>query len=431
MIPTSGWSSLIQLPGDISLLQGGGANAIIWNGYWDGANYRRQTANAFAMWRGEPTSSLFQLWGGPSGTAGATLNPVAHMSVNSGTGNFAIGGTPSGRRLSVYGDVAGEHSTIVENANGGSGTTSTAYVSLAAFANNYAGLTVSRNGGVPIAGIVTGVGITGINYDSPNATGEHRFYTGGSHRMTVYNSGIFAAVPFSTNSTAGNFFGNLLLQGISGTAGYLRTQDATPLYLGVNNGNFVAVHASGGYFYPVADNAVQLGASGNRWSQIHTFAHYVWGTGSGYTLLNTQVNAANNTVSLPNYSGTLLVGGTQTRNKLTANVVMNNTSTYFDGPSLTLGAGTWFIISTVSVQDYNSAANFDCRLTDGTTTVDSTRAHSAASGGVVKVCLTGVFTNPAGPVRAQAVDITSVFGLMLWNGSGNQNDSTIVAFRIG
>jgi hypothetical protein len=435
MLPTPGWSALLQMPGDVSLLQGGGANAVLWNGYYDGANYRRQAANGFAMWRTEPSTNIFQMWVAAPGTAGGTFSPTAAMTVDTSTGNISIGGVATGRRLAVFANVNGEHSTIVENQNGGSGTASTAYVSLAAFTNNYAGITVNRNGGTPVAGLVSGAGITGFNYDVPSASGEHRFYTGGAFRLSIYNGGLYASGPFTTTSTGGNYFGNVLVQGVPGGAGYIRTTDNTNLYFGTNNGNSIVIHNTGQYLYPLTDNVTQSGASGNRWSQVHSFDYYVWGATSGYTRINAQAAAANNVVVLPSNGGTLLVGGTQVSADLGADVALNNTSTYFNGPSIALPAGgTWFVTAGMTIQDYNSAANFEARLIQtGGTVIASALLSTWASGAGTTVVLSG-FVSGGLTATAQAIGNSSVFGRILattlGGGGGQPRASWIRAFRV-
>ena len=66
-------------------------------------------------------------------------------------------------------------------------------------------------------------------------------------------------------------------------------------------------------------------------------------------------------------------------NSLGADVILANDTLFYDGPSVAQGAvGTWFASGTVSLEDTSSAATFFCKLWDGTTTVASMTATSAA-----------------------------------------------------
>lgn len=119
-------------------------------------------------------------------------------------------------------------------------------------------------------------------------------------------------------------------------------------------------------------------------------------------------------------------------NSLGANVALNNTGTYFDGPSCAQGnSGTWLAIGTVTVTDSAGGANFEFRITDGTTAKASAKANTDAAGRITTNTLMGVFSSPAGNIRMQVRDITSTSGTIQYNGSTNGLDSTIFAVRIG
>lgn len=120
-------------------------------------------------------------------------------------------------------------------------------------------------------------------------------------------------------------------------------------------------------------------------------------------------------------------------NSLSGNVALNNTANYFNGPSVAQGtSGTWLFIGTVTLVDTSSAAKFSIKLTDGTTTIASTRITSVAINELASVCLSGFLTSPAANVTMQVKDETSVNGQILFNSSsGNSKDSTLTAIRIG
>ncbi len=89
---------------------------------------------------------------------------------------------------------------------------------------------------------------------------------------------------------------------------------------------------------------------------------------------------------------------TNLTNSLGADVLLNNTANYFDGPSVAQGTtGTWFASGTVTVQD-TVAANIFCKLWDGTTIISSTAVGDTATF-FISLALSGVITSPAGNLR--------------------------------
>jgi hypothetical protein len=55
-----------------------------------------------------------------------------------------------------------------------------------------------------------------------------------------------------------------------------------------------------------------------------------------------------------------------------ADVPLNNTANYFDGPSTAQGAsGTWFAAGTITLTDTGTTAIYACKLWDGTTVISS------------------------------------------------------------
>src|SRR5690348_3944565 len=96
-------------------------------------------------------------------------------------------------------------------------------------------------------------------------------------------------------------------------------------------------------------------------------------------------------------------------NSLSGNVSLNNTSTYFDGPSVNVGGiGTWFVSGTVTCKD-TTTANFAAKLWDGTTILASTFGQGA-SGVSVPLPLSGFITSPAGPLKISVQDQTNTTG---------------------
>jgi hypothetical protein len=114
---------------------------------------------------------------------------------------------------------------------------------------------------------------------------------------------------------------------------------------------------------------------------------------------------------------------------LGADVLLNNTANYFDGPSIAQGSsGTWWVSGNVLIGDTVSATLL-VKLWDGTTIIDSGAFNSTGSG-VTTISLSGFITSPVGNLKISVKDNTSVNGRIYFNASGNSRDSTISAFRI-
>jgi hypothetical protein len=125
------------------------------------------------------------------------------------------------------------------------------------------------------------------------------------------------------------------------------------------------------------------------------------------------------------------VGLTTASNSLGADVALNNTSNYFDGPSMAQGTtGTWLATGGVTLQDTAGVAAFYCKLWDGTTVVDSRGWDSTAANFYGNMTLSGVFTSPAANIRISCRDVSSTSGKIIFNRTGNSKDSSISGVRI-
>lgn len=114
---------------------------------------------------------------------------------------------------------------------------------------------------------------------------------------------------------------------------------------------------------------------------------------------------------------------------LGADVSLNNTANYFDGPSVAQGtSGTWFVSGTVTCKS-TASDNLVAKLWDGTTVIAST-AFATNGTSSVSVALSGFISSPAGNLRISVRDIDTTNGKILFNQSGNSKDSTISAFRL-
>jgi hypothetical protein len=118
-------------------------------------------------------------------------------------------------------------------------------------------------------------------------------------------------------------------------------------------------------------------------------------------------------------------------NSLAADVSLNNTSSYFTGPTVAQGtSGTWFVSGTVTMDDSAGSADFDAKLWDGTTVIASARSQTDSASGKVSISLSGYINAPAGNLRISVKDSTSTSGKIRYDLSGNAKDSTITAYRL-
>ena len=118
-------------------------------------------------------------------------------------------------------------------------------------------------------------------------------------------------------------------------------------------------------------------------------------------------------------------------NSLASNVLLNNTSSYFDGPSVAPPSMTATICAsgTVTVLDTAGIAQFGAKLWDGTTVIASTLAYGATTSAPTVIALSGCIVNPAGNLRISVNDASSTSGVIEYNTTDLGKDSTITAWR--
>lgn len=119
----------------------------------------------------------------------------------------------------------------------------------------------------------------------------------------------------------------------------------------------------------------------------------------------------------------------QITNSISVDVNLNNTGSFFDGPSIAQGtSGTWFVSGKVTVTDSSSAALI-AKLWDGTTVVDA-GAFQVAGNGFATITLSGIISSPAANLKISVKDSSNTTGKIVANQSGTSKDSTISAIRI-
>jgi hypothetical protein len=130
-------------------------------------------------------------------------------------------------------------------------------------------------------------------------------------------------------------------------------------------------------------------------------------------------------------TGTCAVNLTTATNVLGADVALNNTTLYFDGPSMAQGTtGTWWASGQVTVSDASGAFTFWCKLWDGTTVISSANVTTGSAGFSLNVALSGFIASPAANIRISCREPTSTSGKIIFNSTGNSKDSSVFGYRI-
>jgi len=131
-------------------------------------------------------------------------------------------------------------------------------------------------------------------------------------------------------------------------------------------------------------------------------------------------------------AGVISVVGSRLTASTSADIALNNTANYFDGPSVAQGSsGTWFASGSVTVGDTAAANRILCKLWDGTTVIDSGPGVNFNAGNFTTISLSGFLTAPASNMKISCRCDTATTGVIKFNFTGNSKDSTITAIRIG
>jgi len=342
--------------------------------------------------------------------------------------------------------------------------------------------TTILNGGLQVTGTTLLTGITGVVGTSQftgafNVVGASQF-TGAFNVVgtSILTSNLFAVVgtsaftggTFSVMATT-NITGNLNIVGTSLLTGTL-TVLGTSTFTGGFNFNILGTTTITGSFNQVGTSQF-TGALNVVGTTIFTSGLFaVIGTaaftgGTFSILATTNITGNLNVVGTATFTGahnvigtTIITGSfalgnlttgflssnstgvvtattivalaTATSTSMGADVTLNNTATFFDGPSVAQGtAGTWFVTGTVTYTDA-TAAQVYLKLWDGSTVIASCD-NTIIAGFIGMAALSGFITSPTGNLRISCRDISNVGGKILFNQTGLSKDSTLSAIRIG
>lgn len=136
--------------------------------------------------------------------------------------------------------------------------------------------------------------------------------------------------------------------------------------------------------------------------------------------------AASNITGLGGYA-TISAG--QLSNSIGADVNLNNTANYFDGPSVAQGVtGTWLAVGSVTISS-PTADGIICKLWDGTT-VAAIAVQNLSAGFNATIGISGFFTSPAGNIRISCKDASTTSGKIVATADTVTKASTITVIRI-
>jgi len=253
--------------------------------------------------------------------------------------------------------------------------------------------TVKFLGGITEAALSSGTCVNGLGVAS------------GGVFITVACPGVATSIDAAGATGITNGVSNALLFDSAGNVGKI----------GVVN-SAVLVTSSGGV--PSESTTLPSGLSAPSFTVTTAF------TATG---LVTNADLANPCISVANGTCGLSV----VKNSLANNVGLTNTGTYFDGPSVSnSNSGAWYASGTVTLQDTAGAAQFVCKLWDGTTIIAFATQYAGAINEEVSISLSGYLASPANGIRISCIDLTSVSGAMLYNVGGQANSSTLSAVRV-
>lgn len=134
------------------------------------------------------------------------------------------------------------------------------------------------------------------------------------------------------------------------------------------------------------------------------------------------------TITSPEFRITALDGD------VSGDVTMTTAGTFYDGPSVSLTAGTWFLVGAVTMTPAAAPRTFSAKLWDGTTVESSGSAEATANDLGVSIALAGtvtVTTTTTWKISATAGANSGILKAATPLGGAGNNASHLRAIRIG
>lgn len=122
---------------------------------------------------------------------------------------------------------------------------------------------------------------------------------------------------------------------------------------------------------------------------------------------------------------------------LSANVSLTTSATWYDGPSVSLVAGTWLIIGQIThVRSATTAETIYARISNGTTHYSSTQFYHASVSGtgvvlpmIAKITLSDTTTIKLQATSSSGASTSTMVAALTANGAGT-NATNIIAIRL-
>lgn len=153
-------------------------------------------------------------------------------------------------------------------------------------------------------------------------------------------------------------------------------------------------------------------------------------TAAGVSSLGGLTGALGLGTGLTTSGSNIVLNASTVTNTLGGDVALNNTATYFDGPSCAQGtSGTWLAIGQITTTSSASGDTISVKLWDGTTVMASAIMNPIVSG-FATVHLSGIITSPAANIKLSVKNATSTTQFIRFNASSNSKDSTLTVTRI-
>ncbi|HET7115134.1 MAG TPA: hypothetical protein VFI29_01505, partial [Hanamia sp.] len=211
--------------------------------------------------------------------------------------------------------------------------------------------------------------------------------------------------------------------------------------------------------YPAIDKKFDLGKSSNQWNNLYVHKiitdSIISGSGGGSSGISTIQEDGTNLTSRPtlnfNYGVTATdnsgssttvvdVNLSTASNALTSDVSMTSGSTFYDGGTVSLAAGTWLITATATIESSNnSTMKITGKIWDGTTVYGASESSVGSLGGgskgYVNISMNSLVTVSATTsIKASYASTISSCSLKAATGDNNTGTSgkttSITAVRI-
>lgn len=137
---------------------------------------------------------------------------------------------------------------------------------------------------------------------------------------------------------------------------------------------------------------------------------------------------------LPKYITNTAVATLSSSSKaLSADVAMATAATFYDGPSLSLAAGTWLLTTTITLTRSGGGTKFVAKVWDGTTVQASTEGTISAANDVLSLhlaCTVVLGSTTTMKVSATATNNSATIKAATPDSSAGNNASTLYAVQI-